>query len=128
MAPWPPPVTVTVSVSVYKLPSFVIDVVLGIPVVVALIKISSSSVSVPLITSLVWKVPNNVSPFNINSDISFAPIWNLNTFSTIAVAPEVSPSIVLPIKSDVSPIVPMALKTFCVSNLPSDALNIFSLG
>lgn len=36
---------------VYKAPSFVIDITFGIPVVVAFIKISDSSVSVPLITS-----------------------------------------------------------------------------
>ena len=66
---------------------------------------SDSSVSVPLITSSVWKVPVIVSSFKINSVTKFSPIWNLNTFSTIAVASEVSPVIVLPIKSAVSPVV-----------------------
>ena len=66
MAPVPPPVIDTVSPSVYNVPSFVIDVEFGIPVIVALIKISSSSVCVPLITSLVEKVPDIVSSFKIN--------------------------------------------------------------
>ena len=79
-------------------------------------------------TSLIWKVPDIESSFKIKEVTSSAPIWNLNTFSTIAVAPDVSPSIVRPIKSPVLPTVAIALKTLFVSHLPSDALNIFSLG
>ena len=128
IAPWPPPVTVTVSSTLYKLPSFEIVTAVGIPVIVALIKASSSSVAVPCRTSLVWNVPVIVSSFKINSDISLGPIWNLNTFSTIAVASEVSPVIVRPIKSAVFPVVPIALNIFWVSHLPSDTRNICSLG
>ena len=120
--------TVTLSVALYKLPSLEIETIDGNPVTVALIKISSSSVSVPLTTSLVWKVPVIVSSFNINSVTSLAPIWNLNMFSTIAVALDVSPVIVLPTKFAVSPVVAIALNIFLVSHLPSDALKIFSLG
>ena len=133
LAPEPPPVIPKDSPVVYKAPSFVIDITFGIPVVVAFIKISDSSVSVPLITSPVWKVPDIVSSFKINSVTKFSPIWNLNTFSTMAVASEVSPVIVLPTKSAVSPVVNwaidcIALIIFLVSNCPSEALNICSLG
>jgi len=128
MAFCPPPVTTIESFSLYKLPSFVIVVVAGIPVTVAFMNISDSSDSVPLITSLVWKVPDIVSVFKTNSDISFVPIWNLKTFSTTAVAPEVSPSIERPSKLDVSPTVPITLNILLVFHLPVDALNKFSLG
>ena len=103
IAPWPPPVKVIASLEDNKPPSFVIVTISGIPVTVALINVSEASVSVPLISSEVTKVPVILSSFKINSDTSFAPIWNLNTFSTIAVAPDVWPVIVLPIKSAVSP-------------------------
>ena len=52
-APDPPPVTPSASPVVYRAPSFVIDITFGIPVTVALINTSDSSVSVPLITSSV---------------------------------------------------------------------------
>ena len=128
VTPWPPPVTVTVSFSLYKLPSLVSVCVAGIPVTAALIKLSSVSNFVPLIVSLISKVPKIVSSFNINSETSVAPICNLFTCSIMAVAPDVSPVIVLPTKSKVSPAEASALNIFWVSHLPSDTLNIFSLG
>ena len=124
----PPAFIVIASFGDNNPPSFVIETISGIPVTVAFIKVSESSVAVPLISSDVTKVPEILSWFNINSVTVFAPIWNLNTFSIIAVALDVWPVIVLPIKSAVSPTVPIALKTFLVSNYPSDTLNICSLG
>jgi len=128
IADWPAPVKVIASSGLNKPPSFVIETILGIPVTVAFINVSDSSLAVPLISSPVTNVPVTVSPFIIISDTSLVPTWNLNMFSTIAVALDVWPVIVLPIKSDVSPTVPIALKTFLVSNWPSDTLNICSLG
>ena len=60
--------------------------------------------SVPLISSPVMKVPTIVSSFKVNSVTSFAPIWNLDTASTNAVAPDVWPVIVRPINNEVSPV------------------------
>ena len=64
---------------------------------VALINVSEVSDDVPLISSEVTNVPEIVSLFKINSVTVLGPIWNLNTFSIIAVAPDVRPVIVLPI-------------------------------
>ena len=89
----------------------------GIPVVVAFIKEVALSVSVPLITSPVWKVPEIESSPKVNSVTSLSPNWNLDTASTNAVALEVWPVIVLPIKSDVSPVVAIALKILFVVEL-----------
>ena len=99
IAPSPPPVIITLSFSALNIPSFVIDNVPGIPEVVALINDEALDEAVPLISSPVWKAPVIVSPAIVNSVISFAPIWNFETASTNAVAPEVWPVIVLPIKS-----------------------------
>ena len=57
-----------------KPPSFVIVTISGIPVTVALIKLSDSSVDVPLISSPVTKVPVLVSSFKINSVTSLEHI------------------------------------------------------
>ena len=57
-----------------KPPSFVMVTISGMPVISAFINVSDSSVSVPLISSEVTKVPVIVSWFKINSDTSFAPI------------------------------------------------------
>ena len=74
----------------------------------------AASVSVPLTSSPVWKVPCIESSPKVNSVIWLSPIWNLETASTIAVASEVWPVIVLPIKSAVSPTVAIALKILFV--------------
>ena len=100
----------------------------GIALTVALINSVDESVCVPLIVSFAVKVPDIVSSFKINSDTSLSPNWNLKTFSTIAVASEDSPVIVLPIKFSVEPVVAIHLNIFLVLNLPSEALNICSLG
>ena len=110
----PPPVTGTLSFSADKNPSFVIDIVPGIPEVVAFIKLSALSEPVPLTSSPVANVPVILSAPKTNSVISFAPIWNFLTDSTTAVAPEVWPVIVLPTKSEVSPAVAIALNILFV--------------
>ena len=51
LAPIPPPVRDITSPTSYKEPSFVIVLFPGIPVIVALIKVSVSSVSVPVTCS-----------------------------------------------------------------------------
>ena len=126
--PSPPAIKDILSPVEYKLPSFVIVGWLGIPDIWALIKISLSSEDVPRISSLTENVPVILSAFNINSDISSTPIWNLKTFSTTAFASEVCPSIVLPTKSTVLPAVVMTLNILLVFHLPSDILNNCSLG
>ena len=101
----------------------------GLKEVVALIKTEASSDCVPLTSSPVWKVPCIELPPKVNSVISFAPIWNFDTASTIAVAPEDWPVIVLPISNDVSePANAIALNILFVVHLPSEIRNIFSLG
>ena len=97
LAPWPPPVTVKKSEVAYKLPSFVIVFLPGIPVIFALIKNSSVSLAVPDISSPIWKVPTIVSSFKINSVTVVEPIRNFLVVSTIGVAPDVAPIICLPI-------------------------------
>ena len=57
-----------------KPPSFVMVTISGIPVTVAFMNKSDVSVSVPLISYDVEKVPVIVSSFKINSDTSLAPI------------------------------------------------------
>ena len=66
--------------------------------------------------------------FKINSETVFVPIKNLLTFSTTAVALDVLPVIVLPIKFNVSPSNSNDLNILFLVNLPSDTLNICSLG
>ena len=130
-APWPPPVNVIVSVASFKAPSFVIVFEEGIPVILALINLSVKSDEVPLITSSIKNVPTIVSWLTINSETWSPPKAYLNTFSTIAVAPEVSPVIVLQTnKFVVSVLVESSIAriTFLVFHLPSDTLNICSLG
>ena len=56
------------------------------------------------------------------------PILKVFTVSTIAVAPDVTPVIVLPIKSVEVPTEATALNIFLLSNFPSDILSMFSLG
>ena len=128
IAPSPPPVTVTASIAECKEPSFVITFEEGIPVIVALIKLSSWSFSVPLISSPTLKVPKILSEFKTNSETLEVPIKKIVTLSTIAVAFEVEPVIVLPTKSEVLPVGLIALKILFVVNLPSETRNICSRG
>ena len=53
---------------------------------VALIKLSSSSLAVPLISSPTLKVPIILSEFKTNSETLEVPIKKIVTLSTIAVA------------------------------------------
>ena len=96
LAPTPPPVNVSKSPVSYKLPSLTIVLVPGTPVIFALMKKSSVSLEVPTICSPIENVQLIVSIFKINSEISVLPNINFLTDSTIAVAPEVCPVIVLP--------------------------------
>ena len=82
------------------------------------------SLAVPLISSPTIKEPNILSAFKINSDTWFTPIKKSVTFSTIAVAPDVWPVIVLPTKFEEFPVILKDLKTLLDVNLPSDTLNI----
>ena len=127
-APCPPPVNLIVALLSYNAPSLLIIFVPGIPVIVDFMNTSLISDSVPRITSPIWKVPVTVSASTINSVTLFAPKLNLNTFSTTAVALDVSPVIVLPISFDVSPITSIPRIIFLVPHWPSDTLKIFSLG
>ena len=128
IAPVPPAVMAIFSSASYRAPSFVNVTASGIPVIFALINVSSSSLAVPRISSPIIKSPTMVSLFIINSETSLAPIWNLNMFSIIAVAPEVNPVICLPIKSSGLPTDEIALNIVYVSKLPSDIRNICPLG
>ena len=128
IAPSPPPVIVADSAVVCKAPSFDITFEIGIPEIVASIKMSSMSSTVPVIFSPTTKLPSILSAFKINSDIEVEPIKNLVTLSTIAVAFDVVPVIGLPTKLEVSPATAIALKTLFVVNLPSDTLKICSRG
>ena len=127
-APVPPPVTVKKSAVEYKLPSFVIVFLPGIPVTFAFMKKSSVSLAVPVISSPILNVPVIEFMLSTNSVTSLFAIINFLTLSTTAVAPVDEPVIVLPTKFVVSPTVATALKTFCVSHCPSDTRNICVLG
>ena len=127
-APCPPPVNEIVALLSYRAPSFVIFLVPGIPVTCTLINRSFSADSVPCKVSPIWNVPSIVSEFTTNSVTELVPKLYLKTFSTIAVAFDVSPVIVLPTNSEVSPITSIPLMIFLVANWPSDTLKIFSLG
>ena len=89
---------------------------------------SSVSFKVPVMFSPTIKFPTILSEFKTNSDIRVEPIKNFVTLSTIAVALEVEPVIVLPTRLEVSPDTIIALKTLFVVNLPSDTLKICSRG
>ena len=82
----------------------------------------------PCIVSSAVKVPVIVSSFKINSVVLTPAILNVFIVSTTAVASDVTPVIVLPIKSVGVPTVDTALNIFLLSNFPSDTLSIFSLG
>ena len=96
--------------------------------IVNFIKVSDVSVFVPCIVSSAEKVPDIESSFKINSVVFTPAILNVLTVSTIALASDVTPVIVLPIKSVGSPTVAIALNIFLLSNFPSDILSICSLG
>ena len=89
---------------------------------------SSSSLAVPLISSPTINVPKILSWFKVNSVTILEPIKNSVAFSTIAVAFDVMPVIVLLTKLRVFPIGLITLKILFVVNFPSDTLNICSLG
>ena len=127
-APWPPPVKAIVEVVSYKAPSLVIILEPGIPVTVDLINVSFISDSVPCIVSPISKLPLILSSFMTNSDTLKELKEYLKTFSTIAVASDVSPVIVRPTNFEVSPVTSIALNIFLVPHSPSDAFNKLSLG
>ena len=127
-APCPPPVNLIVALLSYKAPSLEIIFEPGIPVIVDLMNTSLISDSVPCTTSPIWNVPTIVSLSTINSVTWFAPNVNLKTFSTIAVALDVSPVIVLPIRLVVEPTTSIPRIIFLDPHWPSDTLKICSLG
>ena len=62
-------------------------------------------------------MPDSVSSFKINSTVFTPAILNVFTVSIIAVASDVSPVIVLPIKSVGSPMEGIALNTVSYTHL-----------
>ena len=75
-APTPPAVTLIVSSVEFSEPSFVIFLLPGIPVTLALIKKSSVSDVVPCTSSPTVNKPCIESSFKINWVTVSAPIWN----------------------------------------------------